>query len=89
MGHMQASEMAGMLDIDSALQWHFRSNHYPPLPLSLIPAAKKAIQFARQGQWERYIQLPEQITYKGKKYAPVSAAVKEWHLDAWIGDENE
>lgn len=85
MGALQAQAIAddvkdGNLNLEIALQFHFRSNHYPPLPLSLIPIAVKIIK----GEVTDRVTLPDGITYKGSKTAPVQACIKAWHLDSFL-----
>ena len=75
------------LDIDLRLQWHFQENHYPPLPLSLIPVAKRAIQNCNNGDWDKKVRLPDLVEWKGKKLAPSDACVEAWHLDFFLDSE--
>lgn len=89
MGSMNAYGFAdavehGEVDLEAALYYHFGANHYPPLPFSLIPVAKRVIQKARAGNWEANVRLPNGITYRGSTLAPVRACVNDWHLDAFI-----
>ncbi len=88
MGSLQAMEMAALgVELDTALTWHLRSNHYPPLPLEILEPAKQAIQFANEGQWDAPIALPEGTTWRHQEWCPTWAAVEGWHLDAWISEE--
>ncbi len=48
MGSMQAGEMRRFLAEDQALRWHLQSNHYPPIHEAFLPAAKKALEYARE-----------------------------------------
>jgi hypothetical protein len=89
MGSLQAQEMAEMLDIDDALAWHLRSNHYPPVPLSMIEPCKEAIQAALEGDWLRMIPLPEGTTYRGSSFAPTDEIISTYHLDAWVELDEE
>lgn len=84
MGNLQAQEMVAHADFDTALRWHLQHNHYPPLPIELYDAAQTAIQFANEGQWDVPVALPDGISYRGREFAPVWAAVEGWHLDAFI-----
>ena len=84
MGRLQAEEMASLTDLDTALRWHLTYNHYPPLPVSLLPVAKLAIEKAESEEWDELLDLPDRISYKGSNKAPVHACVKEWHLDSFI-----
>jgi hypothetical protein len=89
MGSIQAMEMAEMLDMDDALAWHLRSNHFPPIPLSMIEPCKEAIQAALEGDWLRLISLPEGVGYKGLTVAPADAIIAQHHLDAWVELDEE
>lgn len=82
MGSLQAQEMSWRGDM--GLLWHLQSNHYPPLPASLLPVAKRAIHWARRGKWNSLVMLPKGTLYKGTNKAPVFACIRAWHLDAWV-----
>lgn len=89
MGSIQAQEMAEMLSIDDALAWHLRSNHFPPIPLSMVQPCMEAIQAALEGDWMRLISLPEGVGYKGLTVAPADAIIAQHHLDAWLELDEE
>jgi hypothetical protein len=89
MGSLQAMEMAEMLSIDDALAWHLRSNHFPPIPLSMIEPCKEAIQNALEGDWMKLVSLPEGVGYKGLTAAPTYAIIEQHHLDAWVELDEE
>ena len=87
MGRMQADAMSEVADIDTALSWHFSSNHYPPLSPSLIGPAKLAIEAANEGDWDKLIELPDGITFRDGTSAPAGEMVSNFHLDSWIDYE--
>lgn len=58
------------LSFHVALETHLLHNHYPPLPLSLIDACMEAIEAGNEGDWDRIIDLPEEITYRAGKDVP-------------------
>lgn len=89
MGHLQASEMARLTDLDTALRWHLQHNHYPPVPLSMLPACKAAIVAYEDEDYQQAIELPKGVSWKGKPSAPASAIVTDHHLDAFISREDE
>jgi hypothetical protein len=89
MGSLQAMEMAEILDIDSALSWHLRANHYPPVPLSMIEPCKEAISAALEDEWERLITLPEGVSHLGLPTAPAWAIIEQHHLSAWVELDEE
>ena len=99
MGSLQAAEMAEAMTIEDGLAWHLRSNHYPPVPLSMVEPCIEAIYACNDGDYERLIQLPIdgvdrngepfQITWQGNDKAPAYAIVQGHHLDAWIELDEE
>jgi hypothetical protein len=99
MGSLQAAEMAELITIEDGLAWHLRSNHYPPVPLSMIQPCMEAIYACNDGDYERMIQLPLdgvdrngepfQITWRGQDTAPAYAIVEGHHLNAWIELDEE
>lgn len=91
MGHLQAREMAelGADNLEQALTWHLRSNHFPPVPTSMVPVCIEAIDAVNEGDWDKEIALPEGVGYKGLTVAPASAIVEQHHLEAWIEDEED
>ena len=90
MGSMHAMELAGSsIPQRVALEYHFTGNHYPPLPLSLIPIAETAIELANHGEWDNKLALPDGISYKGTTSAPVWACVEEWHLEWFLSNDEE
>lgn len=86
MGYTNARDMKEYApSLDVALDWHLRSNHFPPLPLSLIEPAKRAISLAQAEEWDELIELPEGVEHRRYgKQAPVHECVRAWHLDAFL-----
>lgn len=94
MGSLHAQEFASAVAdkrvaLDQALTWHLTVNHYPPLPLSILPAVKRAITQAKKGNWTANIRLPKGVSWRGQTKAPVHECVKAWHLDAFIQTEED
>ena len=89
MGSLQAMEMAEMLSIEDAIAWHLRSNHYPPVPLSMVKPCIEAIEAGLEGDWLRMIEMPEGVSYRGSKFAPADAIITQHHLDAWVELDEE
>jgi hypothetical protein len=83
MGYLHAIEFAEG-DLDTGLTWHLRSNHFPPIPLTMLEPCKAAIDFCNNGNMYGEIALPEGVTYKGQTTAPAWVIVEQHHLDAWI-----
>ena len=89
MGYMQAMEMAGAVangetNLNVALHYHLRANHYPPLPVSLIPTCKEVIEKANDNDYYAEVELPEGILFRGRTTAPVHECIRAWHLEAFI-----
>jgi hypothetical protein len=89
MGSLQANEMAHMMSLDDSLTWHLRSNHYPPIPLTMLEPCKAAIEAGMEEDWDREIELPEGVFYKGLTTAPAWAMIEQHHLDAWLAYDEE
>ena len=87
MGRLHAIEFA-QGDLDTGLTWHLQSNHFPPVPLTMLEPCKEAIYAGREQDWEREIELPEGVFYKGKVTAPAWAILNQHHLDAWLEIED-
>lgn len=87
MGRMQAEEILAQVGKHNALAWHLQSNHYPPVPLAMIPACEEAIDHANTGDWDTLIQLPKGVFYRGDDKAPVSAIISQHHLDSFLEQE--
>jgi hypothetical protein len=86
MGALQAREMAELdsISLEQAIEWHLRSNHFPPIPKSMVPVCIEAIEYANEGNFDKLVSLPEGVGYRGLTAAPVYAIVEQHHLDAWI-----
>ena len=89
MGSVQAAEMAELLEIESAIAWHLKANHYPPIPETMVKPCLEAIENANAGLWERYVELPKGITYRGSSLAPTDAIIEQHHLDTWVELDEE
>ena len=85
MGYNTAADLADSeLDLESAIGMHLRVNHYPPVPLAMVQPCIDAIDAYWEEDFNRSIDLPKDITWKGKDTAPAYAIVEAHHLDAWL-----
>ena len=89
MGSIQAQEMAGLMDQRQAIAWNLQSNHYPPIPLSMVDPCIDAIAAVNDGDTDRLIDLPGEIKWRGESKAPALAIVTAHHLHAWIDTDEE
>lgn len=88
------------LDLERQLSIHLSSNHYPPIPQSMIPICIQAIDAYWEDDTNRLIDLPFdgvdrngkpfQVTWRnGDTKAPAWAIIEHAHLSAWLLDEEE
>jgi hypothetical protein len=90
MGRLTAMEIAETeLTLEDQITWHLKSNHFPPIPKSMVKPCIEAIDAANEGNWEKLISLPEGTGYRGLTVAPVHAIVEAHHLETWITNEGE
>jgi len=91
MGSNLAHDLAGMKDLslDRSLAIQLTSNHYPPVPLTMIDPCKEAILAGREEDFDRLIDLPEGISWRGNTAAPARAIIEGHHLEAWLYTDPE
>lgn len=91
MGSNLAHDLAGMKDLslDRSLAIQLTSNHYPPVPLTMIEPCKEAILAGREEDFDRLIDLPEGISWRGNTAAPARAIIEGHHLEAWLYTDPE
>lgn len=90
MGTIYAEGFADIgLSLRAQLGIHLRNNHYPPVPTSMVTPCELAIHACSDGDWERPIELPDGVLYRGEPTAPARAIAESHHLGIWIqGDED-
>lgn len=86
MGSNFANDLATMADLSlsETIGMHLRGNHYPPVPLSMVPICIEAINAYYEDDYNREIEMPEGVSYKGRNTAPAWAIIEQHHLDAWL-----
>lgn len=80
------------VDLDMTLHWHLQGNHYPPLPLDLIEPCKQAIEAGYDDDWDRRIDLPNGLLFRGKPRATAQDLIESCHLETFFevdDDEDE
>jgi len=89
MGAVSAKAMAEMdtVNLRTALSWHLTSNHYPPVPTTMISACIEALDNANEGSWEKLVGLPEGVKYQGLTTAPTHAIINQHHLESFLDDD--
>ena len=90
MGTNTAIDLATNIDIslEQAIGYHLQGNHYPPVPLSMVQPCIEAIDAYYENDFDKEIEMPEGVSYKGKTTAPAWAIIEQHHLNAWL-PENE
>ena len=89
MGNNFATELADRdlfpeLDLEMAIGYHLQGNHYPPVPLSMVQPCIEAIDAYYDESYDKLIEMPEGVSYKGNTHAPAWAIIEQHHLDAWL-----
>jgi hypothetical protein len=88
MGSNLAQELANdsLLDeikLDNAIAIHLQGNHYPPVPLTMVQPCIEAINAYWDEDYDRLIDMPEGVFYRGMSHAPARAVIESHHLNAW------
>lgn len=86
MGALHAIELAeSELDLETQIRFQLRSNHYPPVPESMVPVCIEALDAVNtDGDWEKEITLPEGVSWRGNDTAPAYAIIEQHHLEFWV-----
>lgn len=75
----------GQMSLENALTIHLRSNHYPPIPSSMIRPCMRAIEKANRGEWNKKVRLPEGVEHRVYgRLVPVHELVNHAHLDTFL-----
>ena len=78
------------LDIETQIEIHLKSNHYPPVPSIMVKPCIEAIDAVNDlGLWDLEIPMPEGVSYKGLTTAPAHAIIEQHHLHAWLIEREE
>ena len=90
MGHNFATELAGMdtIPFDSQINYHLQYNFYPPVPSSMVIPCIEAINAYNDEDYDREIEMPQGVEYKGRDTAPAWAIVDQHRLSAWINQDD-
>lgn len=93
MGNMTARDLAFLgnegLGLRTALSWHLTSNHFPPVPDTMIDPCIEAIDNANAGEWDKLVRLPDGVGYRGRTAAPTHAIIEQHHLESFLDHEGE
>jgi hypothetical protein len=87
MGSNFATDLADYdlgLDLSTAIGIHLSSNHYPPVPNSMVLPCIEALEAYWEDETDREIPMPEGVSYRGQNTAPAWAIIEQHHLEAWL-----
>ena len=85
MGAMRAMDIADNSDLEQGIGVHLQTNHYPAVPIEMVPVCIDAIDAVNsEGNWDKEITLPSGVSYKGLTTAPASAIIEQHHLEFWL-----
>lgn len=84
MGLTTAMALEEDLSLEAGLAYHLQANHYPPVPVAMVQACIDAIDAYYEEDYQRLIELPGDITWRGQSSAPASAIADAHHLEAWL-----
>lgn len=77
------------LSLEQQITIQLRSNHYPPVPHSMVQPCIDAIFACNEDDSSRQIELPEGVLWRNQTTAPAYAIVEGHHLEAWVEYEDE
>lgn len=82
-----------VLDLETQILYHLKTNHYPPVPVEMVTPCIEAIDAYYDEDFNRMIQMPKvgdfQIRYKDSTEAPAWAIVEQHHLEWFIEPHDE
>ncbi len=82
-----------VLDLETQILYHLKSNHYPPVPAEMVQPCVEAIDAYYDDDFNRMIDMPMvgdfQILYKGNTQAPAYAIIEQHHLEWFIDPVDE
>jgi len=85
MGSNLAHDLAeNVIDIRQSIAIQLRSNHYPPVPLTMVEPCIEAIYACSDEDYDKQITLPEGVLWRGSVTAPARAIVEGHHLEPWL-----
>ena len=93
MGRVFAEELSSDefgLGLSESIRIHLVSNHYPPVPASMVPVCMQAIQSYNENMnGDERLELPNGVSWRGEATAPAWAIIESHHLHAWCDSEDD
>ncbi len=90
MGYGMAQDLSQTtISIQQQMAIHLTSNHYPPVPMSMVQPCIDAIYAYDEEEYDKLIELPNGVMWRGLNSAPAHAIVEGHHLQAWLSSEGD
>ena len=90
MGYGIAQDLSqATISIQQQMAIHLTSNHYPPVPMSMVQPCIDAIYAYDEEEYDKLIELPNGVMWRGLNSAPAHAIVEGHHLQAWLSSEGD
>lgn len=91
MGLNFATELADMdnMPLEQQINIHLQYNIYPPVTSSMVIPCVEAIEAFADMDYNREIELPQGISWRGQDTCPASAIVEGHKLYPWVDDDEE
>ena len=90
MGYNTAYDLVeSVIDINQSIAIHLTNNHYPPVPISMVQPCIDAIYAYDEEEYNKPIELPEGVMWRGQSSAPAHAIVEGHHLQPWLYSEGD
>jgi hypothetical protein len=77
----------GLATLTQAITWQLRSNHYPPVPMAMVPVAVAAVEALNEDD-DRLIDMPEGVEFRdGRTAVEASVIAESFHLYGFVNDD--
>jgi hypothetical protein len=81
---------SGVVSLESAIHWQLTVNHYPALPLSFVRwSLDIVLPLANSGQFDKTIELPAGVLFRGSRTITVIQALNSLHLWPFVLPEDD
>jgi hypothetical protein len=78
-----------VLDLETQILYHLKGNHYPPVPAEMVAPCIEAIDAHYDEDFDRMIDMPKGVSYKGLTSAPAWAIVEQHRLGPWLDEQED
>lgn len=91
MGSMFATDLAGIdsIPLTEKINLHLQYNFYPPVPSSMVDACIETIDAYYEEDFDREIEMPQGVSYRGQNTAPAHAIMEQHRLYHFLEQDGE